>query len=127
MTWSRFLTSPRTVFCLGVVGTVAGLILFVAELVTQRRPLFVALWIVALLAFGRVVVREWRSMNLGVSEPSDRDLELPGALGAEVDRLVEVGQFAQAVRLVRERTGLGLSEASHAIKAREEAQRGPRL
>ena len=44
---------------------------------------------------------------------------LPEPLGAEVDALLAAGQFVPAVRLVRERTQLGLLVATRAVRHRD--------
>ena len=46
---------------------------------------------------------------------------LPEPLGTEVDELLQQDEHIQAVRLVRERTGLDLKSAYAAVKNRQSA------
>lgn len=49
---------------------------------------------------------------------------LPEQLGKEVDRLLTSGHFVPAVKLVRERTELGLTVATRAVRHRQDASDG---
>ena len=124
MTWWRTLTGPRTLFALQAVLAVLGLVLGIAELADDRRPVVVVCWFVAALVFAWGAAGEWRRLRRG---PGDGDAavgaELDEPLTAEVDALLEREQFVRAVRLVRQRTGLGLQDATQAVTLRRDRAR----
>jgi hypothetical protein len=125
VTWWRTLTRPRALIALQTVLAVLGLVLGVAELATDRRPVVAVCWFVAALVFGWGAVGESRRLRRGgPGDGAAPDAELTEPLAAEVDVLLERDQFVRAVRLVRERTGLGLQDATHAVGLRRDrAQR----
>ena len=110
-------------FWSALVAGVGGLVVLVTELATDRRPLVIAYSLGTLLWLGSVGVRERRALRAGAAGPSDVVPELPESLVAEVDDLLERGRFGRAARLVRERTGLGLSDAGRAVRDRDARRR----
>jgi Domain of unknown function (DUF222) len=125
VTWWRALTGPRVLTVLQAVLAVLGLVLGIAELTTDRRPVVVVCWFLAALVFAWGAAGEWRRLRRGV--PGDGaaavDAELTEPLTTEVDALLERDQFVGAVRLVRERTGLGLQDATQAVALRRDRAR----
>jgi hypothetical protein len=52
-----------------------------------------------------------------VNSPDRNDHQLDPATSAELVRLVQAGRKIEAIKLMRERTGLGLAEAKSAVDA----------
>ena len=62
--------------------------------------------------------------HLGLSPGVDRFAEVGGGgLDADIQQLVTDGRKIQAIKLYRERTGVGLAEAKDAIEAWEDRYR----
>lgn len=61
----------------------------------------------------------WETGSITVPAPAApvQAAELPAEAAAEIDRLLAAGQPISAIKLYRERTGVGLAEAKRAIDA----------
>lgn len=98
--------NSRRNFCIGLIGSMACLLMVVLSLAESRETFVVIMWLIAMLFNLSTVIS---SIKISKSGLQVKPLSAEDAVMAK--QLIDKGMSVEAIKLVRKSTGLGLVEA----------------